>query len=145
MADKLPASASAPAPAPSVDLPTPDKSADMKAALTSNLADRVKATQKFKDTAQGHADQVAAVCRIIEAKNKRVAAAADRLAEGDAAANAIAEALIEGSKRLAAFEEYMEDQRSFLESVAEGDEDHENEEKHAALDVLPSPPSGKST
>lgn len=122
-------------------LPTPDKSAAMKAALTGNLADRAKATQKFKDTAQAHSDQVAAVVKIVDAKNRRVAAAADRLAEGDAAANAIAEALVEGSKRLAAFEEYLADQKSFLESVAEGDEDHDDEAAHAALDVLPSPPA----
>ena len=144
MADQLPpAAASSDPKTVAADLPTPDKSAGMKAALTGNLADRAQATQKFKDTAKGHADQVAAVTALIVKKNERVAAAADRLAEGDAAANAIAEALIEGSKRLAAFEEYMEDQRAFMESIAEGDDDaeHDDEEKHAALDILPSAPA----
>lgn len=32
------------------------------------------------------------------------------------------------------------DQRSFLESVLDGDEDHDDEVQHAAMDVLPSPP-----
>lgn len=122
-------------------VPAPEQSASMKATLTDNLAGRAEATKKFKSTAESHAAQVAAVVSLVEKKNARVAAAADRLAEGDAAANAIAEALLEGSKRLAAFDDYMSDQATFLKSVLDGDEDHDDEALHAAMDILPSPPN----
>lgn len=126
-------------------IPTTEQSAGMKAALTGNLKDRAEATRKFKETADGHAAQVQKVVDLVAKKNERVSKAADRLAEGDAAANAIAQALEEGSRRLAAFEAYLADQKTFLASIVDGDDDHDDEEAHAALDVLPSSPKSATT